>query len=107
MYSPKAKKILSNNPQEKIEGIIPQYSLSLIYNIILLRAFESCSKFALFFVIILSKLFDYSYRDKLHSPLEFNRFIYFNQQKLDIFILKTVKPNLDFTFIPFVTSSVA
>ena len=107
MYSPKAKKILLNNPRDKIEGIIPQYSLSLRLVIVFLRAFESCCKFALFFVIILSKLFDYSYRDKLHSPLEFNRFIYFNQQKLDIFILKTVKPNLDFTSIPFVTSSVA
>ena len=28
-YSPKAKQILSNNPQDEVEGIIRQYSLSL------------------------------------------------------------------------------
>ena len=36
MYSPKAKKILLNNSRDKIEGIIPQYSLSLRLVIVLI-----------------------------------------------------------------------
>ena len=34
-YSPKAKRILSNNSQDEVEGIIRQYSLSLRIKIVL------------------------------------------------------------------------
>ena len=35
------------------------------------------------------------------SPLEFNRFVKFNKQKINIFLLKIVIPNLEASFALF------